>query len=76
MLCSSSCLPQGVPLPAVDLKYYVLPHSQLEPLASDAETQQKANLPAERRFIFVKAITVTLDVLEHQRELVGGNVCV
>ena len=57
-------------LPAVNMMYYVLPASELEPLARDGHLHQRANLPAERNFSLVKAIAISLDIPEHQQDLV------
>ena len=57
-------------LPAVNLMYYVFPASELEPLARDGHLHQRANLPTERIFSLVKAITISLDIPEHQHDLV------
>lgn len=57
-------------LPAVDLQYYVLPPSQLEPLARNKHVQERASIPDERKLLFVKAITISLGVPEFHQDLV------
>ena len=57
-------------LPAVDLSYYIIPPDQLEPLTRDRHVQESASTPDERKFLLVKAITISLGVPNFQRDLV------
>ena len=58
-------------LPSVDLRYYVLPPHQLEPLARDRRVYERASAPDERKFSLVKVIGISLGVPDFQRDLVS-----
>ena len=59
----------------MDLKYYILPAEQMEPLARDSRVLDWASETYERKFSLVKAITISLGVPDFQHDLVNIHVC-